>query len=326
MWIQHEVGKGQPDLRTLRTWLLAPPFADALMGQRAQADWAYVLATQNKAETLVKDLTQRLEETPGSLPPLFLDRLKGTVAYNAGDHGAAEEPLKRAAAAVPVSADPALHARLADVLSGEGRTGGCEAWERLVREHPKYPRGVESLRRACGGKSSAVMSRLTTKQRQRLLDRRLGGASLTSMSVNDAAGGETTLRFGRRRQAHPLGYSSPPGAPIAGARWRPSTLWPSVSKAGAAMRGRRRFVAIRTSIERESQDFASFEAEFAPAFSIYSDLALSLGFTKVANDLGLTPALPTMLLIGAGGQVEYLVEMGTHRDLVRDVLWMVESL
>lgn len=341
-----------PELRQHAYRVMAAAYADALRNEGQAADDAveatllrpdlapdveateilnacYHLITKGLRLPLAARCLTRLQEpTAGTLPTEHLALLRGTARFLSGDVGPALQDLQAAAIAIPLERDPELHMRLARALAVQGKAPeACRVARGVFRTHPLLRGAKEGLAPCVGPRQDvqAVADALVEENRLTLLStQRHATPPVPSIAVETVDGQPIDL---------PLSEPGKVTVAVFFATWCPHcrSELPRIKEFVSSMesrpelQGRFRVVGIRTAVERETEPYADFAAQFALNFPIWTDATMSMAFARFAKAESLTTSLPTTAVIDNKGNVRFLLEPGDHRDTKSELTWAVEA-
>ena len=307
------------------TRLLDTALVDRI-GPGLQADICYRLAQERTALTFGERCATQLEKYPDAAPVVAL--IRGTVAFLRGDMQTAVPELDKAAWRFDVKTEPRLHARLAAALVATGKADiGCQKALLLHRAAPLLSETKQVVDQCAKADKSFNAKRAAqeAEDRKMLGDLKETGKKVPTIDVDNAQLVPVKLDAADPKQITVLMFF---------ATWCPhcQAELPKVSAfadsiaANPKLRGKVRVIGVRTSVEREVETIEAFRARIPMTFPVYTDAAMSIGYSTVVQETGIPSGFPTLLVLDQQGRIRYQMPSGEYRDTTRELEWAVSSL
>ena len=296
------------------------------IGPGLQAELCYRIAQEKAGASVADRCVQALSRYQEAAPIVAL--IQGTAAYFRGDYANAVAALDQASTSFNLQTEPALHARLASALVATGKTtDGCNKALSLHSAHPLMP-DVTSLIDTCTAADKKFATKLAAADKddkELLLGLKQDGAKIPVIDVDDARLTPVKLDAAEPGKVTVLVFFAT-WCPHCQAELPKVAAFANKVQNDAKLRDKVRVIGVRTSVERETESFESFQQRIKVPFAIYTDTAMSIGFSNVVEKTGLLPVFPTLIVADESGRVRYVMPNGMWRDTQRELEWTVQSL
>ena len=83
-------------------------------------------------------------------------------------------------------------------------------------------------------------------------------------------------------------------------------------------------IAVRASIQRETQTLADFRKEYNINFPILTDEGIA--FETFASEQQKSPGFPMMAISNPQGKVSYFLSHGDYNDTAQELFWIIDDL
>ncbi|MEL6547402.1 MAG: TlpA disulfide reductase family protein, partial [Myxococcota bacterium] len=88
-----------------------------------------------------------------------------------------------------------------------------------------------------------------------------------------------------------------------------------------------RVVAVRTLIERDTEEYSAFKERFKLNFPVLTDPAMGTAFAAFARSQGVArPGVPLLALVDESGDVRYILNSFEYSDTAQEIRWLIEEL
>ncbi len=299
---------------------------NAAVDRELRVQACYLLAQEGLRASMTEDCASRSSAT--SDQPLEA-RLAGTVAFNGGHYAEALRTLEPAALVISHLVDPGLHYRLGKAARESGDDIlSCSVGKKLYQDAPLYP-GVEELLESCEyGRGVAALKReIETIRKQRVLNGEhpseeevptlnLETDRFEPIETNMAKDGMITVA-------------------VFFATWCPHCQrelpklveFEKSIASDPALQGKVRVVAVRTLIERETENYAKWKERMNVSFPIYTDPAMGTAFAAFARSQGVDrPGVPLVALVDETADVRFILNSYEYSDTGKELRWLINEI
>lgn len=299
---------------------------NATVDRELRVQACYLLAEDGLRNSTTEDCASRSSAT--SDQPLEA-RLAGTVAFNAGDYADALRTLEPAAMAISHLVDPGLHYRLGKAARESGDDIlACSVGKRLYQDAPLYPGAPELLESCEYRRGVAVLKKeIEAVRRQRVLN----GEHPSEQKV-------PTLNL-ETDQFEPVETNLAKDGMITVAvffaTWCPHCQrelpklveFEKSLEQDPALKDAVRVVAVRTLIERETEDYAKWKERMGVSFPIYTDPAMGTAFAAFARSQGVErPGVPLVALVDESADVRFILNSYEYSDTAKELRWLIDKI
>ncbi|MBC7793881.1 MAG: TlpA family protein disulfide reductase [Clostridia bacterium] len=296
------------------------------IGPGLQADICYRLAQERAALTVAERCALQLEKYADAAPVVSL--IRGTVMFLRGDMKGSIPELDKAAWRFDVKTEPRLHARLATALVSTSQLEpGCNKALLLHRANPLMSETRMLINQCATADRNFTTKRVAQEKEDHkmLLGLKQDGKKVPTIEVDNAQLVPVRLDAADAKRVTVMMYF---------ATWCPhcQAELPKVSTfadniaSNPKLRGRVRVIGVRTATERETETIDAFRARIPMSFPIYTDTAMSIGYSLVVQETGIAAGFPTLLVLDKAGHIRYEMPSGEFRDTNRELEWAVTSL
>ncbi|MEM6731318.1 MAG: TlpA disulfide reductase family protein, partial [Myxococcota bacterium] len=299
---------------------------NAAVDRELRVSGCYLLAERALRNAVTEDCASRTSAT--SDQPLEA-RLAGTVAFNRGDFGEATRSLEQASNRINHISDPGMHLRLGASAQKTGDAAlACSVGKKLYQDAPLFP-GVEALLKSCAYRKgvAALKSEIQAIRRQRVLNgEHPSPAKVPTLSLETEKFEplETTLASDGRVTVAVFFATWCPHCQ----RELPKLVeFQRTIETDPTLKGKVRVVAVRTLIERETEQYAAFKKRFGINFPVYTDPAMGTALASFARSQGIDqPGVPLVALIDDEADVRYILQSHEYSDTIRELRWLLDAI
>ncbi|MEO0811897.1 MAG: TlpA disulfide reductase family protein, partial [Myxococcota bacterium] len=299
---------------------------NAAVDRELRIQACYMLAEKQLRNEVTEDCAARSSAT--SDQPLEA-RLAGTVAFNRGAYGEALRSLETASRAINHVSDPGLHFRLGKSAQESGDDIlACSTGKRLYQDAPLYP-GVPKLLESCQFRKGvpALRKEIEGIRRQRVLNgEHPNPAKVPTLNLE-------TEKF----EPVQTNLAEPGKVTVAVffATWCPHCKrelpklvdFQSSLHNDPKLKDVVRVVAVRTLIERDTEEYSAFKERFKLNFPVLTDPAMGTAFAAFARSQGVArPGVPLLALVDESGDVRYILNSFEYSDTAQEIRWLIEEL
>ena len=277
---------------------------------------------QKSAPDFVRKCIVKLEANP--LRANFdaqLSLLKGLelIALNKGKEAI---PLLEKGLAAG-GASPELLEKMAVIYKQLGEAEkSCTQLKNLYVMAPKW-NNIESMLLSCG--KSSLIAELNETRKQDLLKTRIPKekeVSVSAMKLKDEQNAIQDIQFGKNNKISVIVFF---------ATWCPHCQkeMPRLVEFYTKLqqseyKDKVELLAVRASIQRETQSLVEFRKEYKINFPILTDEGIA--FESFASEQQKSPGFPMMAISNSQGKVSYFLAHGDYNDTAQELFWIIDDL